>query len=66
MARVDVFSQAPFDLSGCAYYKRYIEAPGHDPNGTCSFGCREEPSCVTDEPSGGWPVEPTDMTVVIR
>lgn len=57
MARVEVFSvddPDDMDLSGCAYYKRYIGAPGHDPNGTCSYGCREEPECVTSAPVGGW------------
>lgn len=34
------------DLSGCAYYRGV---------GTCSYGCREEPSCQTDEPIDGWP-----------
>lgn len=36
------------DLSDCAYYR--------DPAGTCSHGCWEEPRCVTEEPSEGWPV----------
>lgn len=29
----------------CAYYRG---------EGICSFGCREEPVCLTDEPEGGW------------
>lgn len=29
----------------CAYYQR---------GGICSFGCWEEPRCVTEEPYGGW------------
>jgi hypothetical protein len=23
--------------------------------GECSFGCRDEPVCITSEPEGGWP-----------
>lgn len=34
------------NLAACAYYMGI---------GTCSFGCREEPSCMADEPDGGWP-----------
>lgn len=34
------------DLSDCNYYLN---------GGTCSYGfCVTEPSCVTDEPVGGW------------
>jgi hypothetical protein len=44
-----------WDLGNCAYYARYCGLPGADPNGICSFGCREEPGCITDEPDGGWP-----------
>lgn len=29
----------------CAYYRE---------GGLCSFGCWEEPRCITDEPEGGW------------
>lgn len=39
----------------CPYYRRYYALPGHDPRGICSFGCYDEPSCITDEPYGGWP-----------
>lgn len=36
------------DRSWCPYFRRGL--PGADPNGTCSFGCWDEPSCLT---SGG-------------
>lgn len=58
MAQVHVYVDPDeLDKSVCPYYQRYIGAPGHDPDGTCSFGCRDEPSCVTDQPAGGWPAE---------
>lgn len=47
-----------FDLGHCAYFARYYGLPGADPNATCSFGCRTEPSCITDEPREGWPSHP--------
>jgi hypothetical protein len=34
------------DLSSCPYYRGV---------GTCESGCTTEPSCMTDEPSEGWP-----------
>lgn len=34
------------DLSGCDWFRGV---------GTCSFGCRDEPSCQTCEPEDGWP-----------
>jgi hypothetical protein len=34
------------DLSSCPYYNG---------TGICSFGCREEPRCRTEEPLNGWP-----------
>jgi hypothetical protein len=34
------------DLSACPYYNG---------TGICSFDCREEPHCRTDEPLNGWP-----------
>lgn len=40
------------DYGHCAYY-RY--AVGRGPRATCSFGCHEEPACVTEEPERGWP-----------
>lgn len=45
------------DLGTCAYYQRtYMEAfPDADPDGQCSFGCSEEPACLTSEPYHGWP-----------
>lgn len=36
----------------CAYFMRGL--PGADPEGTCSFGCREEPNCYTGRPAEGW------------
>lgn len=36
----------------CAYFMRGL--PGADPEGTCSFGCREEPNCMTGRPAEGW------------
>lgn len=41
------------DLSTCDYFQRQY---GGDPDGICSFGCWEEPECVTCEPSEGWPI----------
>lgn len=43
------------DLSGCAYYTRDEE--DGDPEGTCSYGCHEEPECITCCPLEGWPRE---------
>lgn len=38
------------DLSDCPYYMSgYSGGPGK-----CSYGCREEPACITEEPIGGW------------
>lgn len=34
------------NLSTCAYYRGV---------GTCSFGCRDEPACITCVPAEGWP-----------
>lgn len=39
----------------CPYFARYNSLPGHDPEAVCTFGCRDEPQCVTCEPNGGWP-----------
>lgn len=36
------------DLSTCPYYRE---------EGSCSFGCNDEPECVTCVPEGGWPLE---------
>ncbi len=43
------------DLSDCPYYRGV---------GTCYASCYEEPSCITDEPSEGWPSRRTrsDLT----
>jgi hypothetical protein len=35
------------NLAECRYYQGV---------GSCSFGCRDEPECMTCEPPGGWPV----------
>ena len=50
------------DLSDCPYFRRYAGMEGHDPEGTCSYGCRDEPSCVTDRPLHGWPSEQRAQT----
>ena len=34
------------NLAECDYYQGV---------GSCSFGCHEEPSCMTDRPMEGWP-----------
>lgn len=36
---------------------RYYQTAGRTdiPTETCSFGCWEEPNCVTGQPSEGWP-----------
>lgn len=33
--------------SDCAYFRGV-------PGGTCTVGCWQEPSCITEEPTGGW------------
>lgn len=48
-----------FDYSECAYYKRCHGRPGYE-DGICSFGCHDEPACITDEPEGGWPTRVFD------
>lgn len=30
------------------------------PTESCSFGCYDEPNCVTGQPTEGWPVEVSD------
>lgn len=45
------------DLSDCPYFARFTNQPGHDPEATCSYGCVDEPACVTCEPSEGWPIQ---------
>ena len=39
------------DLGTCPYYAHYRH---NAPFGTCSFGCWDEPRCITDEPEEGW------------
>lgn len=36
------------DVSDCPYFRS---------EGTCIYGCQNEPSCHTDMPRGGWPME---------
>lgn len=56
----DIDREMSGDLGGCAYYLRYMKVEGFE-DGTCSFGCREEPECVTCEPEGGWPSHRPDF-----
>jgi hypothetical protein len=46
------------DKSYCAYNRR--GAPGADPDGICSYGCVDEPSCHTDGP---WPMDRLRLAV---
>lgn len=39
----------------CPYFARFYSLPGYDPQAVCTFGCWDEPACVTGEPKGGWP-----------
>lgn len=41
------------DRGMCPYYRR--GEPGQDPEGICSFGCRDEPSCQTDHGGPEYP-----------
>lgn len=41
-------------LGTCPYFARY-HGIKEDPAATCTFGCRDEPECVTCEPAEGWP-----------
>jgi hypothetical protein len=43
------------DLGICPYYARYYAIKGYDGNAVCSFGCSDEPQCITCEPLEGWP-----------
>lgn len=45
------------DLGECPYYARWCSVEGHDPEATCTFGCVDEPECVTCRPSEGWAIE---------
>ncbi len=49
----------PLDLGTCPYNQR--GKPGADPNGTCSFGCYDEPECQTYRPREGWPSDRGEM-----
>lgn len=48
-------SDYEFNGRRCPYFQRFQGLPGHDPNATCTFGCWQEPRCITDEPMRGWP-----------
>lgn len=41
------------DYGSCPYFMRGL--PGADPEGICSFGCWDEPVCMTGHDSEGWP-----------
>lgn len=41
------------DLSSCPYFQTMTKPDAE--RGTCSFGCRDEPRCITCEPMNGWP-----------
>jgi hypothetical protein len=43
---------AGVDLSDCPYYRSWQDGGG---DGKCNRGCHDEPSCITDEPTEGWP-----------
>jgi hypothetical protein len=43
---------AELDLSDCPYYRSWLDGIG---DGKCNRGCYDEPSCITDEPTEGWP-----------
>jgi hypothetical protein len=43
---------AEVDLSDCPYYRSWLDGIG---DGKCNRGCYDEPSCITDEPTEGWP-----------
>lgn len=53
--RLQVIHDGLDDPGLCPYFRRGEE--GQDPEGTCSFGCRDEPSCMTDYAPPGWPSE---------
>lgn len=41
------------DLSSCPYFQTMTKPDAE--RGTCSFGCWDEPRCITCEPENGWP-----------
>lgn len=51
----ELWGESDWDYGHCPYYARYYGLAGSDPQAICSYGCQEEPACVTDEPSEGWP-----------
>ena len=50
-ALLDTYVDAS-DLGLCPYALRGY--PGADPLGTCGYGCKDEPECLTCTPSEGW------------
>jgi hypothetical protein len=42
------------NLGTCPYYAHYRN-PEQNPMVPCTFGCWDEPRCITDEPEEGWP-----------
>lgn len=43
----------------CRYYQTVERTDGR-PAEMCSFGCHDEPNCVTGQPTEGWQTEPSD------
>ena len=60
MADVRELSEEGWNGRSCPYFNRYHRQPGFDPHAICIYDCREEPLCVTDEPSVGWPMMKSD------
>ena len=50
----DIFGDEEEDLGTCPYFARHESLPGHDPEAVCSFGCWDEPQCITCCPLEGW------------
>lgn len=50
------------DYGTCGYYLWTKNQDG--PFLTCSFGCFEEPECITCEPDGGWPLAVTQTNTL--
>lgn len=49
----DTDLDAELNLGSCPYF--LTRGRRDDERGLCSFGCVDEPACVTSEPPGGWP-----------
>ena len=52
------------DMSSCPYFQRMSGTPGYE-TGSCGWGCYDEPSCITDEPEGGWPERQAHSTLTV-